>query len=61
MPAVTPMSAGALGEHIGISRQAVLNWLRRLEAEGVVEVTGPSRVSPKNQWKLSGGQNASGG
>ena len=59
--AVTPLSAGALGEQIGISRQAVLNWLRRLEAEGVVEVTGPSRVSPKNRWKLSGRQNASGG
>ena len=54
-----PLSASAIGDRLGISRQGALNWLRRLEDEGVVVSTGASRRSPKNAWNLVSRQNAS--
>ena len=53
------LSASAIGDRLGISRQGALNWLRRLEDEGVVVSTGASRTSPKNAWNLVSRQNAS--
>ena len=46
------LSAAAIGDRLGISRQGALIWLRRLEDEGVVVSTGASRKSPKNAWNL---------
>ena len=56
-----PLSTAVISDRLGISKQAVLHWLLRLESEGTVEITGSSRTSPKNTWRLAAGQNERGG
>lgn len=46
-----PKSALELAAHLEISREGVLQWIRRMEAAGEVEPTA-ARSSRSNQWQL---------
>ena len=50
-----PASAHELAESFGISREAVLRWLRLLEADGKVKATAAARTSRENRWVLARG------
>lgn len=45
-------SAKDLADELGVTRQAVLWWLRRMEADGEVRPTEVARRSPLNRWEL---------
>lgn len=47
-----PRSSSDLAEHLGITKEGVLRWLRRMEADGEVTTTAPSRRSRMNRWRL---------
>lgn len=47
-----PLSTRQLAQELGLSRQAVLWWIRRMESEGQVRPTEASRTSPRNKWQL---------
>lgn len=47
-----PKSTRDLGDAIGISAEAVRQWLKRMEADGEVQPTEKARRSPLNQWQL---------
>lgn len=49
--ATGPKSARQLASHLKISREGVLQWIRKMEAAGEVEPTAP-RSSRKNEWRL---------
>jgi ATP-dependent DNA helicase RecG len=49
-----PLPTGRLAEKLGISRQAVLRWLKIMEEDGEVEPTEANRKSPRNRWRLCG-------
>ena len=48
-----PRSASEMAAVMGLSSEAVLRWLRRLEKDGVVRTTGGPRRSRLNKWQLS--------
>lgn len=54
--ATGPKSTAELGRTLGLTREGVLRWLRRLEGEGVVRPTAEARQSRLNQWQLIGGK-----
>ncbi|MBA3743932.1 ATP-binding protein [Sporichthya sp.] len=47
-----PLSAQAIAERLGLSKEGVLKWLRRMEAEGEVAPTSAKRRSKNNTWQL---------
>lgn len=47
-----PLSSRELSTELGLTREAVLQWLRRLEDDGEVEPTSTTRSSPRNKWRL---------
>jgi ATP-dependent DNA helicase RecG len=47
-----PESTRSLAQSLGISQQAVRNWVRAMESRGEVESTESNRLSPKNRWRL---------
>jgi len=47
-----PLSARDLAADIGVSKEAVLRWLRRMELAGEVNTTGAARNSRLNKWEL---------
>lgn len=49
-----PMSTTQLAEELGLTRGAVLWWLRQMEQSGRVQPTEPRRQSPRNKWELKG-------
>ncbi len=53
MLAAEPRSASDLAARLGLSKQGVLNWLRRMESEGEVSTTSPSRKSRHNKWRIN--------
>ncbi len=46
-------SSRELSEEMGITVAAVLKWLRRLEARGIVRATEPGRRSRHQRWELA--------
>ena len=46
-------SSTDLSDALGLTRQAVLNWLHKLEADGTVRPTSANRRSPRNRWELT--------
>lgn len=48
-----PLSAQAIAEQLSLSKEGVLKWLRRMEAEGEVAPTSAKRRSKNNTWQLS--------
>ena len=50
-----PESTRSLAQSLGISQQAVRNWVRAMESRGEVESTESNRLSPKNRWRLVDG------
>lgn len=48
-----PQSAQHLADEIGLTKEAVLRWLRRMEDAGEVEPTSEKRRSRQNKWRLS--------
>lgn len=47
-----PQSAQYLADEIGLTKEAVLRWLRRMEDAGELEPTSAKRKSRQNQWRL---------
>ena len=47
-----PLSTRQLAEELGLTRQAVLWWLHRMERKGQVRPTEAARTSPRNKWQL---------
>lgn len=47
-----PRSSRELADSLGMTREGVLKWLRRMEADGEVTATGSSRKSRRNTWRL---------
>ena len=47
-----PQSAQDLADRIGITKEGVLRWLRRMEDHGEVEPTSEKRRSRLNKWRL---------
>ena len=47
-----PRSTADIAKILGISRQGVLIWLRRLESSGAISRTEPVKSSPRNLWQL---------
>lgn len=45
-------SSSELAEHLGMTKQGVLRWLRKMEADGEVAATASSRRSRTNRWRL---------
>ncbi len=45
------LSARDAGEHLGISRQAALRWLKLMQADGLVEPTTENLRSPRLAWR----------
>jgi ATP-dependent DNA helicase RecG len=50
-----PLSAKSLAEEIGITKEGVLRWLRKMEKTGEVRPTSEKRKSRFNQWELTRG------
>lgn len=48
------MSAQALADIIGITKEGVLKWLRRLETDDQVQTTSKNRRSRFNKWEPTG-------
>lgn len=48
-----PKTTSAIAHALGLSREGVLKWLRRMEADGTVQPTDANRTSPQNQWQLT--------
>jgi ATP-dependent DNA helicase RecG len=48
-----PQSAQYLADEIGLTKEAILRWLRRMEKAGEVEATSEKRRSRQNKWRLS--------
>ncbi len=48
-----PRSTQEMAAALGLTSQAVLNWLRRMEAANQVRPTEPSRRSRHNRWELT--------
>ena len=48
-----PTSTQAIADALGITREGVLRWLRRMEADGTAQPTNANRSSPRNQWQLT--------
>ena len=46
-------SSTDLSNALSLTRQAVLNWLHKLEADGTVRPTSANRRSPRNRWELT--------
>ena len=53
LAAADAVSCSSLAAALGMSRQAALKWLHKLENAGEVEPTHPHRRSPLNQWRLT--------
>ncbi len=49
-----PRTSIDLAENIGITREGVLRWLRRMEEDGEVARTATSRGHRSNRWSLTG-------
>lgn len=47
-----PRTSSDLAETLGITKEGVLRWLRKMEAAGEVRPTAPNRRSPSNRWTL---------
>ncbi len=47
-----PQSAQHLADEIGLTKEGVLRWLRRMEDAGEVEPTSEKRRSRQNKWRL---------
>ena len=47
-----PKSALEMSNTLGLTKQGLLVWLRRMEDEGVVRITCANRRSPNNKWEL---------
>jgi ATP-dependent DNA helicase RecG len=47
-----PRSSKELAARIGMSKEGVLKWLRKMETDGEVAPTGSSRKSRVNEWRL---------
>lgn len=46
------LSSTELAASLGLTKEGILRWLRRMEADGEVETTGSSRKSRMNTWRL---------
>ena len=47
-----PKSALEMSNTLGLTKQGLLVWLRRMEDEGAVRITCANRRSPNNKWEL---------
>jgi ATP-dependent DNA helicase RecG len=50
-----PKSSRHLADVLGLTKEGVLQWLRRLEESGLVEPTSVKRRSRLNMWRRVGG------
>lgn len=48
-----PQSTEQISNELGITREAILRWLRRMEADGEVRPTQAARKSRYNRWELT--------
>jgi len=48
-----PRSTEQISSELGITREAILRWLRRMEADGEVRPTQAARKSRYNRWELT--------
>ncbi|HZJ28147.1 MAG TPA: ATP-binding protein [Acidimicrobiia bacterium] len=51
-----PRSSRELAASLGMTKEGVLKWLRRMEADGEVTTTGSRRKSRANKWRLEPGR-----
>lgn len=52
LPADGPRSSSELAAGLDMSKEGVLRWLRKMEADGEISATGPTRRSPTNRWRV---------